>query len=216
MATAYASRKDVFELGGLPRGLLGNEGRICVASSSSDSFELNEHGFETDDAVSVRATGSGSLPAPLAEATTYYAIRLTASSFQLSATEGGSAIDLTTDGDEMMVIEELPFDQLLEFYSRWVDGVIPHAVPLETGDDGKYPMLVRGVVAKLVAKALLNHDGKSSQLVDAAEIASKQQLERWAAGVPVRDAAITQTTNAAITASGASDPRGWGATDTIP
>lgn len=210
--TAYATKRDVFRYGA-PRGSFVSEGRLVESSSASTNvLTLEGHGFETDDEVLVRAIEDGTLSAPLVAGTTYYVIRLTDSTFKLSLTAGGAAIDLTTSGVSMFVTIALPFDEILEFYSRFVDGFLPaHLVPLEE----PYPITVVALVSELAAKKLQILSGVSSESMTATEIAAKAQLERWAKGVPLRDAAATASANKAIssTLGTAADPRGWHAED---
>jgi hypothetical protein len=211
---AYATRKDVYKYG-LPRGSLGTQARLAAsASTGGDTIELDEHGFEDDDEVLVRATENGSLPAPLAASTVYYVIRASDSTFQLAATAGGAAINLTSEGADFLVSAALPFDDVLEYYSRFVDGFIPHAVPLEE----PYPLVVTATVAELAAHKLQLICGLTSESMAQVEVGAKAKLERWAKGIPVRDVTATQATNKAVYAtssSTASDPRGWGS-DELP
>lgn len=207
----YCSRADVHRW--LPSGEIAGWSRLSAAArASSDAIELDGHGLETDDEVTVRAVEGGTLPTPLAEETTYYAIRVSASRFKLAATSGGSAIDLTIDGEEIVVMKEPPYDAVIEAYSRWVDTFFPaHAVPFETPLADKFA-LVRMLVAQLSAKALLNLDGKSSEIVNAQELAAKAQLERFAAGMPAARGETARRTNLAIssTLTNSTDSRGWG------
>lgn len=207
-ANLYCSRRDVNRW--LPSGEITGWSRLAAAAESgNDTITLDGHGFETDDEVTVRAAAEGELPAPLVEGTVYYAIRLTNATLQLAATLGGSAIGLTTDGVSVIVAKQPPYDDVIEYYSRWVDTFIPHVAPLTE----PIPALIKGLVAELSAKKLLNLDGKSSEIVNAAELAAKAQLERFAKGVVLRDATATASSNKAIStaASGsATDPRGWG------
>ncbi len=195
--------------------MLAREGRLVASSTAStDVIELAGHDFETDDEVQLRATDGGTLSAPLVAGTTYYVIRLTDSTFQLAAGAGGTAIDLTTDGASMSVSADLPVDDMLELYSRWVDPFLPaHLVPLTS----PYPKVIVAIVARLAGKALLNQDGKSSEIVNATELECKAQLERWAAGIPLRDANATASANKAVTSTlgSTTDPRGWGS-GTLP
>lgn len=211
--TVYATRRDLYRYG-LPRGTLGGQGRLCASvKASTDTFELEEHGFETDDDVLVRAVEGGTLSAPLAEGTTYFVIRLTSSTFKLAATAGGAAINLTTDGESMLVTIALPIDAVLEFYSRWVDGFLPaHLVPLAPDANDKFPTVVTAIVAELSSKKLQHLSGVTSESVNAYEVAAKAQLERWAKGIPLRDERATAPANLAVTArpGTSSDPRGWG------
>lgn len=211
--TAYATRRDLYTYG-LPRGTLGSQGRLVAASTSStDLLELDEHGFETDDPLVLRATTGGTLSAPLVAGTTYYAIRESDTTFKLAETPGGAAINLSTDGASMVVATPLPIDEVLEFYSRFVDPFLPaHLVPLTA----PYPVTVVAIVAELAAKKLQILSGVTSESIAAAEIAATKQLERWATGVPLRDATATAPANLAVVGVATNtDPRGWG-TGTIP
>lgn len=212
--SVYATRRDLYRYG-LPRGTLGGQARLVASSrAGTDTIELDEHGFESGDRVMVRAAEGGTLSAPLSEGAEYFVIRLTSSTFKLSASDGGLPIDLTTDGVAMIVAHTLPFDEVLEFYSRFVDPFLPaHLVPLQPDGGGKYPVVVTAIVAELAAKKLQTLSGVSSVAIGEAELAAKAQLERWSKGVPLRDERATPSANLAVTArrSLSSDPRGWGA-----
>lgn len=206
---AYSTRADLYRYGGIARGNLVGEGRLVASSTAStDLLELAGHNFETDDQVTVRATEGGTLSAPLVAGTVYYVIRISDSTFKLSATAGGAAINISSDGVSMVVTAQLPVDEMLEMYSRWVDAFLPaHLVPLSA----PYPVVVTAIVAQLAGKALMNLDGKSSELVNATELSAKAQLERWAKGLPLRDTRATTSANKAVSATLTSspDPRGW-------
>ncbi len=210
----YCSRRDVNRW--LPSGeITGSSRLVSSALDSNDTITLDGHGLETDDEVTVRAAEDGILPAPLVEGTVYYAIRVTNATFKLSATEGGSAIPFTSDGESVVVVKEPPYDDVIEFYSRWVDTFLPaHLVPLTA----PIHPLVKGIVAELSAKKLLNLDGKSSEIVNAAELVAMKQLERLAKGLPLRGADITAPANLAVSSyvsTATPDPRGWGS-DSLP
>lgn len=206
--TAYATRAELYTYG-LRRGVVSNEGRLVASSlASTNVLTLDGHLFETNDRVQVRAIQGGTLSAPLVAGTVYFVIRLSDSTFSLATSADGSAIDLTTNGEAMIVTPELPIDDLLEAYSRFVDDFIPHLVPLAS----PYPVTVVRVVCELTAAKLLSLTGQASASMTDAEIAAKAQLERWVKGQPIRDVAVTASSNMAITstAGDVADPRGWG------
>lgn len=196
--TAYAARGDVYRYG-LPRGALGNPGRLVESALALNSVvTLNEHGFETGDPVTFRASDGGTLSAPLVAGTVYYVIRLTDSTFQASATPTGGPITLTTDSTSVLVTADLPIDALLERYSRWVDGFLPaHAVPLTA----PYPVQVTAVVAELTARKAQILSGMTSESMREAFSEAKGQVERWLAGQPLRNATPAQRTNLAAVTS---------------
>lgn len=193
----YAALSDVYKYG-LPRGALGNPARLLASSlAATSTMELAEHGFAAGDAVTFRATQGGTLSSPLVAGTVYYVLPVTLSTFQVSATPNGAPIALTTDGVSMVVAMDLPFDDVLLYYSRFVDGFLPaHAVPLIT----PYPITVVALVASLAGKRLQILSGLTSESMEKEELAAKAQLERWAKTIPVRDVAkATIPTNLAVT-----------------
>lgn len=210
-ANLYCSRGDVTKR--LPIGTATSPGGMTASSlASSDALTLDGHGLETDDTVTVRALEGGTLPTPLDASTTYYAIRVDHATFKLAASAGGSAVNLTTNGTDVFVVREPDYDTWIEFYSRWADSFLPqHLVPMGV-DEAVHP-LVRGIVADLTAKRVLNVAGQDSAVLNTAELAAKAQLERFAKGIPLRGASTTASANRAIvsTYSGTTtDPRGWG------
>lgn len=64
---------------------------FTVTIASPGVFTLNNHGFLTNDIVKLTTTGS--LPTGLSAGISYYVIRLTANTFNLSLTTGGAAIN---------------------------------------------------------------------------------------------------------------------------
>lgn len=214
MAEVYATRADLYRYG-LPRGLLANPGRLCASASSlTDLFELDGHGFETDMPLLFRAEEGGELPDPVVHGVTYYAIPVTDSTFMVSDAVSGAALDLVTSGVSVVVSTALPIDEVLEFYSRFADGFLPaHLVPLTA----PYPITVTALVAELSAKKLLLIARQSSASMTEMEVSAKAQLTRWAKGIPLRDADATASANLAVSDSVKADPRGWGGTGgTLP
>ncbi len=212
-ADPYTTRESVRRR--LPMGSLPSESGIVASSlAGSDAITLDGHGFETGDPVNVRALEGGTLSAPLAEGTTYYAIRLTNATFKLALTVDGAAIDLTTSAVSMVVSREPDYDYWIGFYSRWADTSLPgHLVPMSD----PVPSVVEGIVADLVAKRMFNVGGQASDTLQAVEIAAAAQLARFKGGMPVRDANATASANLAVTADmrDTADPRGWGS-GTLP
>jgi hypothetical protein len=104
----------------------------------------------------------------------------------------------------MMVSADLPFNDILEFYSRFADGFLPaHVVPLPA----PYPITVVAIVAQLSAKRLQQLSGLTSESMTELELAAGAQLKRWAAGLPVRDAALaTVPANLTVNQSGSTNP----------
>ena len=214
--TAYTTRSSVNER--LPPGAIGSESGLVASSlAGSDTITLDGHGFETGDPMTVRAVDGGSLSAPLASSTTYYAIRLSNAEFKLATSEvnaqAGTAINLTTNAISMVIIVEPDFEYWIDRYSRWADTFFPgHQVPFASATaDPPTPGLVEMLVADLVAKRMFNVGGQQSETLKEMELAAGVQLARFAAGLPLRDAAATGSANKAITSSHAStaDPRGW-------
>lgn len=198
---------DLFSFG-LPRGALRNPGRLVSANTSADAFDLDVHGLALDDALSFRAGAGGSLPSPLAAGTTYYAVPVTESRFQVAASAGGAAINLTTAGESVIAIVPLPEAAVRAWATSVVEDMLPAAmVPL----DSPYPPIVVATTAELAAARLLLLAGQapSEPLATIMDHASKR-LARWAKHVPIRGTNAPSAAGLAVTATTAQrDSSGW-------
>lgn len=205
MAESYCAASDLYDFG-LPRGAVANPGHLIASvSAGANTLELDQHGFSEDNPVLFRAEAGGSLPAPLVEGTTYYAIPVNESTFSVAATEGGSAIDLTTAGSRILVIAPLPVAQAIAWASRIIDDMLPaHLVPLTA----PIHELVKMTCAELAAHKLLK--GAAPKSLTATVDEARKRLERWATGVPLRGENVPQAANTAVSASVPyRDARGW-------
>lgn len=210
---SYTTRADVFAYG-VPRGTVLSDGRVGVASATSDAVELEGHGLETEAVVTVRATEGSSLPSPLTADGTYYAIRLDDAHFRLAASAvdaaAGTAINLTSSGGEFVVTTPLPWAEILEWSDRTVDSMLPaHAVPLPE----PVPPQVKMVAARLAGAELQRICGVKSVAMGEALADARTQLNEWAKGVPLRNVPATHgRTNLAVT----STLKGTAGRDEIP
>lgn len=179
----YCVAGDLYKYG-LPRGALAVPARLIASvDTTADTLELDAHGFDDDQAVQFRSVGGGTLPSPIAESSTYYVISTSDWEFQIAATAGGSAINLTTTGSTFAVLAPLPVSDTIEKASRMVDDMCPaHLVPF----DSPYPDIVVMTTAELAASMLLAlTGGESAPLTSIYDIARKR-IDRWARGIPVR------------------------------
>lgn len=80
-----------------------------VASASGDTITSTAHGLSTDHRVVFMDLSGGGLPTGLTEGTVYYVLAsgLTADVFKVALTSGGSAINITADG-ELFFIRCIP------------------------------------------------------------------------------------------------------------
>ena len=79
----------------------GNVLMYAAAQASTDQFTSYTHGLAAGDKVVVANDGGAGLPGGVVAGTIYYVISsgLTTDIFKISATSGGSAFDITTDGE---------------------------------------------------------------------------------------------------------------------
>jgi hypothetical protein len=71
--------------------------KVITADATTDTFTSASHGYTNGTRVQVE-NADGALPAGLSENTTYYVIGAATNTFQLSATSGGAAINITDAG----------------------------------------------------------------------------------------------------------------------
>ncbi len=74
-----------------------------TADAGTNKINLTAHGLSNGDRVKFRASSNGSVPGGLAEGTLYYVVGAAANDFQVSTTSGGSAIDITTTGTNVLL-----------------------------------------------------------------------------------------------------------------
>lgn len=186
----YCNEADIY-LFGVPRGALAVSGRVAGAvSTTSDTVELDGHGFVAGDEVQFRAEEGGSLSSPLAEGTTYYVLAVDDWRFQVAATSGGSAIDLTTAGDGVIVLAAPPVDGAISWAERVIDDMLPaHVIPIAD----PVPEIVRATCAELAGAKLLALSGGQSESLSAVLDAAQKRIERWARNAPIRGTNAPET-----------------------
>lgn len=214
MASAYCTSADIYSR--IPRGSLPNEGRLVDSvDSGTEILTLDQHGFSSGTPLVLRAEGGGSLPAPLVAGTTYYALPVTENTFQVSATDGGAAINLTTAGSRIIVTAARPLDPYIEAGAAEIDESLPaHAVPLEA----PYPASVVNANAWLAIENALAAAGQDVGVYKTMIDNARDRLRVWFKGIPIRGAVEPPRTGLAVTAvSSGGDPRGWSPVgDTLP
>ncbi len=89
-----------------------NDEISVTVTHAADLFTATAHGLVNGDTVLV--TGS-TMPTGLVAGVTYYVVNKTDDTFQLSATSGGAAINVTGDGVDVSVIKTTPVSLLTRF-----------------------------------------------------------------------------------------------------
>jgi hypothetical protein len=204
--SAYCSTSDVYRW--IPPGSVSNPARLVSAvSTSADTLTIDGHGLALNSTLQVRAESGGTLPSPLAEGTVYYAKPVTDSAVQLASTAGGTAINLTTTGANVVVIVDLPWATWIEEASAEIDCTMPaHVVPLAT-----VPAIVRAYTSALVAERALTFCGVTTDALKERMVSLRLELKEWRRGVPIRGTnAPTQGGSLCVVASSLqADARGW-------
>ncbi len=207
MADSYCVAADVYTFA-LPRGALANPARpVASVSAGGNTISLDLHGFSLNDPVSFRAEAGGTLPAPLVAGTTYYAIPVSDSVFSVAAAADGAAIDLTTAGTRVVVIDQLPMAAAIEWGAAMINDMLPaHVIPLVA----PYPPIVVMTNAELAGGKLLARQGSASKSLTEIADQARKRLERWAAGAPIRGENAPEPASLAASATApVSDARGW-------
>lgn len=92
-----APSPDVFQ-GMLPNQQAGDVGPMrFIIDVTNDAVQGIAHGLVNDDTV---VFIGGTPPAPLVEGTVYHVVGAVTDEFDVAATQGGAAINLTTQGDQ--------------------------------------------------------------------------------------------------------------------
>jgi len=216
---SYAAREDVFGMG-VPRGALIRKARLIASVDiGANALELAGHGLKDDDAIQFTADAGGELPTPLALLTPYFAKLIDVGGendenrFQVSATLGGSAVDLSDEGTapfRVAVPLGPTIDRYLAQFSRWADRkCIAHKVPFEEPYPDEIVYIVRlrttlQVIADLNLGGFAHLAGRERDAI--------ADFLAFAA-TPLRDERATASTNRAVSGSSRSSAD---RTDTIP
>jgi hypothetical protein len=133
--------------------------RSVTADAATDRITLAAHGFAAGDEVRLV---SGTAPTGLVLNTTYFVLSPTTNDFQLSATLGGTAIDLTTAGSALV----------LRSLNTRLDGLghLPTllAAQAQLGAAGVRIDLIRVQAVGVTTAGMLRlfkHDGASARLI---------------------------------------------------
>lgn len=208
VADLYCDRADLHKYGYRP-GAIANPARtIATIVAATDVLALDDHGLADDDELLFRVEDGGTLPAELVEGTTYYARDTSSgSTFKVSATAGGAAINITTAGADVLMSTSIGpvIDATIEKYSRLFDTYcVGHSVPLTAGS---IPAVVRAIVAEASAAAMLEIQGQASEIQTRKLERVEREFARLAKGIVLRDANATASTNLAT--YWGDDSRGW-------
>lgn len=206
---AYCTKHDALDW--VSGGAIRSEARLVAAvDTSTNTFTLDSHALKTGRQLLFRLEADGEMPAPLVEATPYYAIEVTDSTFQVTATADGAAIDLTTEGSNVSMIRSVPWQEYIWDAAAEIDDDLIANAPVA---DGPVPQIVRMHAAALVIERALIFSGGTTE--DIAERLQRvhDRFERWRAGKPLRVDAPAATLKAVRTprtsGSARSDLRGW-------
>lgn len=75
----------------------------CTADAGTDTFTATAHGLSNGDRIKLRTnSATGSVPGGVIDGTLYYIVGAAANTFQISATLGGTAVDLTSTGTSVV------------------------------------------------------------------------------------------------------------------
>jgi hypothetical protein len=179
--------------------MLGSPGRLVASVDlAMGMFELDGHGFEEFDKLVFRAASGGMLPTPIQSGRVYYALRISESRFQVAASASAVALTFSGTAKLVSVATELPFEDVFDFYSRFVDSAAAsHSTPFAE----PYPTIITATVAELSARKLQLLAGHTSEAVKEYEIQARALIREWSKGAaPVRDTTKSDSTNLSIVA----------------
>jgi len=100
-AVTAGNFKGMFPLG----GGAANPPKTCIGRDTGDLIEATAHGLSNDDRVAFFGAG---LATGLTAGTVYHVISANANDFQVSTTQGGSAVTITADGVNMIYQKVVP------------------------------------------------------------------------------------------------------------
>lgn len=214
---AYCTKADA--LGWVTQGSVTNPRRlIAVVYPDTDTLAIDDHRLETGFVVQIWLRNNvGEMADPLFEGAVYYAIVLSDSTFKVAATLAdaitGAPIDITTEGENMHLVSQIPWDKFIEGRSAKLDEKTPgNAMPL--ADGAPVPIVYRDLVSiEVLGDALRFVGDTDTDISEELQRARDDVRDFWAKGHPLRAKEAPPTTNTAVSgprlSASASDSRGW-------
>lgn len=95
-------------------GALVLAAKTFTAVAATDIFTIANHGYVANVGIKLQNSG-GALPASLVAGTTYYVRDITTNTFKLSATPGGAAVNITTDGTGTNTVSGPPVGSIVSW-----------------------------------------------------------------------------------------------------
>ncbi len=199
MTTRYCDPEHVYEFAATRGSLVYPARAVASVNTTSNTMELAGHGFRTDAPLEFRAFYGGTLPSPIAAQTVYYAkpVADSDSLFQVAASAGGAAIDLSSAGENFGVILNVRETILtnIEAASEDLHQDIPaHAVPLVVDGNGNYPPSAVRIVAIRTAIRVFEVLGQRLDWADT-RIELKDQLTLLRSGLRLRNSNDTSASS---------------------
>jgi hypothetical protein len=112
------------------------------------------------------------------------------------------------------VTQEIPFDSFISKASAMIDERLPAHTCIDESD---IPASVVEYCATLAASYALEWCGASTASIQSKRIDAKEQLDRWAKGIPILSKNRPASGNTALIGSSSrSNPRGWPTGGFIP
>jgi hypothetical protein len=125
-SVSTSARRELGEQKGVTFDFTGGASEDLITCT-----EAAGHGLSNGDQV--RFVESGGLATGLSEVVTYYVINATATTFQVSLTKGGSAVEFTSDGTAPNFVKSLT-----DFVIVGGDGFTLAAAFMDNGDEVWY------------------------------------------------------------------------------
>lgn len=120
---SFTTYSTLFTVLGIQYGLGGTV--ACSPNSGTDSIDLTAHGYSNGQRLYITASV---LPGGLSVNTPYYVVNAGTNSFQLSATVGGAAIDITSNGTAVFVNSQFRVPNLASRFPVGYSAVAPTTV----------------------------------------------------------------------------------------
>lgn len=200
---SIATIQDLYRLA--PAGALVSRAvPIASVDVANNTLEVEGHGLDDGTAVMI-ATSLGTLPEPLSSAVVYYAKTVafggggvSPSHFQLSATDGGAAINLLTSGDgdlRLVTSDHTMFAAVLEAKTRWFYATLKSELPAE--GSGPFPSWAVDAVATMALASIVRRRGMGNVggLITDADEVRNDVIRMGSSGARLRDEASAGGSN---------------------
>lgn len=193
----YAVIDDIYELGLPARAFIAYARPFEAVDIATATIRLKAHGYDPSDIITFEVNAGGELPAELSAFAPFYPKPISSDLFRVATSPDGPPIASFSAVGSAWAISLDPIRRLQKLLADTAaiidEHLTAHEAPIDPDEQGRYPMVLVGVNARMAARRAVNslqiENAQYRVAVDRLMEAEKldlEMLEDWKKGKPIQ------------------------------